>query len=175
MTHHLLWACPSLGLRAGTDHWSALVDTFAAIARSARGSADRWCTLRCTYCMPPGRAGLDADEQLPRSDELARLMPSRSTMLASTSVRFSPAAAAGAKHLEDVFAATARLRPRPESRDHQLHCGQRARHAQAAGLDRINLTDTVDAARFANITRRDRRMTSGRTRSREGRRLAGPR
>jgi len=63
------------------------------------------------------------------------------------------------KNLEQVIAATARLRPRPEIAltTNGIGLARRADRLAAAGLDRINISlDTVDAARFAAITRRDR-------------------
>ena len=64
-----------------------------------------------------------------------------------------------AKHLEDVVAATAALRPRPEITltTNGIGLDKRAVKLKRAGLDRINVSlDTVDAAHFAHITRRDR-------------------
>jgi cyclic pyranopterin phosphate synthase len=64
-----------------------------------------------------------------------------------------------AKHLEDVVAATAALSPRPEITltTNGIGLDKRAAKLKRAGLDRINVSlDTVDAARFAHITRRDR-------------------
>jgi cyclic pyranopterin phosphate synthase len=64
-----------------------------------------------------------------------------------------------AKNLEDVVATTAALRPRPEIAltTNGVGLARRARRLAAAGLDRINVSlDTVDAARFAAVTRRHR-------------------
>jgi GTP 3',8-cyclase len=60
---------------------------------------------------------------------------------------------------QDVIAATAALRPRPEINltTNGIGLDKRAAKLKRAGLDRINVSlDTVDAARFAHITRRDR-------------------
>lgn len=62
-------------------------------------------------------------------------------------------------HLEELVAATAALRPRPEITltTNGVGLARRAATLREAGLDRINVSlDTVDAARFAAITRRDR-------------------
>nr|WP_251985626.1 radical SAM protein [Mycobacterium tuberculosis] len=53
-------------------------------------------------------------EQLLRPDELARLIHIAVTRLGVTSVRFTGGEPLLAHHLDEVVAATARLRPRPE-------------------------------------------------------------
>jgi GTP 3',8-cyclase len=98
-------------------------------------------------------------EQLLRTDELTRLLRIAVTRLGITSVRFTGGEPLVAKHLEDVVAATASLRPRPEITltTNGIGLDKRAVKLKKAGLDRINVSlDTVDAARFAHITRRDR-------------------
>ena len=136
-----------------------LIDTFGRVATDLRVSLTDRCNLRRTYCMPAD--GLDwlPGEQLLRPDELARLLRIAVTRLGITSVRFTGGEPLLAKHLEDVIATTAALRPRPEimltTNGIGLH--KRAGKLRRAGLDRINVSlDTVDAAHFAHITRRDR-------------------
>ena len=136
-----------------------LIDTFGRVASDLRVSLTDRCNLRCTYCMPA--EGLDwlPGEQLLRSDELVRLLRIAVTRLGITSVRFTGGEPLVAKHLEDVVAATAALRPRPEITltTNGIGLDKRAAKLKNAGLDRINVSlDTVDAARFAHITRRDR-------------------
>ena len=91
-----------------------MVDTFGRVATDLRVSLTDRCNLRCTYCMPA--EGLDwlPGEQLLRTDELTRLLRIAVTRLGITSVRFTGGEPLVAKHLEDVVAATASLRPRPE-------------------------------------------------------------
>jgi len=136
-----------------------MVDTFGRVATDLRVSLTDRCNLRCTYCMPA--EGLDwlPSEQLLRTDELARLLRIAVTRLGITSVRFTGGEPLVAKHLEDVIAATASLRPRPEITltTNGIGLDKRAAKLKQAGLDRINVSlDTVDAAHFARITRRDR-------------------
>ncbi len=136
-----------------------LIDTFGRVATDLRVSLTDRCNLRCTYCMPA--EGLDwlPGEQLLRADELTRLLRIAVTRLGITSVRFTGGEPLVAKHLEDVVAATAALRPRPEITltTNGIGLDKRAAKLKRAGLDRINVSlDTVDAARFAHITRRDR-------------------
>jgi GTP 3',8-cyclase len=136
-----------------------LIDTFGRVATDLRVSLTDRCNLRCTYCMPA--EGLDwlPAEQLLRPDELVRLLRIAVTRLGITSVRFTGGEPMVAKHLEDVVAATAALRPRPEITltTNGIGLDKRAAKLKHAGLDRINVSlDTVDAAHFAHITRRDR-------------------
>jgi GTP 3',8-cyclase len=136
-----------------------LVDTFGRVATDLRVSLTDRCNLRCTYCMPA--EGLDwlPSGQLLQSDELNRLLRIAVIRLGITSVRFTGGEPLVARHLEDVVAATAALKPRPEITltTNGIGLDKRAVTLKAAGLDRINVSlDTVDAAHFAHITRRDR-------------------
>jgi cyclic pyranopterin phosphate synthase len=74
-------------------------------------------------------------------------------------VRFTGGEPMVVPYLEDIVAATAALRPRPEITltTNGVGLAKRAQALKDAGLDRINVSlDTVDPARFAAITRRDR-------------------
>src|ERR1700754_4591877 len=150
---------PSLGPAEPAPTSGPLVDTFGRIATDLRVSLTDRCNLRFTYCMPAeGLDWLPGDALLSR-DELIRLLRIAITRLGITSVRFTGGEPLVAKHLEDVVAATAALRPRPgitlTTNGIGLH--KRAAKLKRAGLDRINVSlDTIDAARFVHITRRDR-------------------
>ena len=150
---------PSLGPTEPSPMSGPLIDTFGRVATDLRVSLTDRCNLRCTYCMPA--EGLDwlPGEQLLRPDELVRLLRIAVTRLGITSVRFTGGEPLVAKNLEDIVAATAALRPRPEITltTNGIGLDKRAARIKQAGLDRINVSlDTVDAARFAHITRRDR-------------------
>jgi len=150
---------PSLGPAEPAPASGPLVDTFGRIATDLRVSLTDRCNLRCTYCMPA--EGLDwmPGGQLLRADEQTRLLRIAVTRLGITTVRFTGGEPMVARHLEDVVAATAALRPRPEITltTNGIGLDKRAVKLKRAGLDRINVSlDTVDAARFAHITRRDR-------------------
>lgn len=136
-----------------------LIDTFGRVATDLRVSLTDRCNLRCTYCMPAeGLEWLGTDALLSH-DELIRLLRIAVTRLDITSVRFTGGEPLVAKRLEDIVAATAALRPRPEITltTNGIGLDKRAVKLRQAGLDRINVSlDTVDAARFARITRRDR-------------------
>jgi cyclic pyranopterin phosphate synthase len=136
-----------------------LVDGFGRIATDLRVSLTDRCNLRCTYCMPAD--GLDwlPTESLLGAEELARLLRLAVTRLGITSVRFTGGEPLLSKNLEQVVAETARLDPRPDIAltTNGIGLTRRADRLAAAGLDRINISlDTVDAARFAATTRRDR-------------------
>ena len=136
-----------------------LIDTFGRIHTDLRVSLTDLCNLRCTYCMPAeGLDWLPGDQKL-NADELARLLRIAVTRLGITSVRFTGGEPLVVPHLEEVVAATAALRPRPEITltTNGVGLARRAAPLKAAGLVRINVSlDTVDAAHFAAITRRDR-------------------
>jgi cyclic pyranopterin phosphate synthase len=152
---------PSLRQAAVTEAPSSgpLIDTFGRVATDLRVSLTDRCNLRCTYCMPA--EGLDwlPGDQLLSTAELARLLRIAVVGLGVTSVRFTGGEPLLARHLEDVVAVAAALRPRPEIAltTNGIGLMRRAARLKAAGLDRVNVSlDTVDAARFARITRRDR-------------------
>ena len=136
-----------------------LIDTFGRVASDLRVSLTDRCNLRCTYCMPA--EGLDwlSREDLLSPTELNRLLRLAVTRLGITSIRFTGGEPLLYRRLEDVVAATARLRPRPEIALTTNGVGlvRRAGALAAAGLDRVNVSlDTVDPRHFAAITRRDR-------------------
>ena len=150
---------PSLGPAEPAPADGPLVDTFGRIATDLRVSLTDRCNLRCTYCMPA--EGLDwlPGEQLLAPAELIRLLRIAVTRLGITSVRFTGGEPLVAKNLDEIVAATAALRPRPEITltTNGIGLAKRAVKLKDAGLDRINVSlDTVDAARFSHITRRDR-------------------
>jgi cyclic pyranopterin phosphate synthase len=136
-----------------------LVDTFGRVATDLRVSLTDRCNLRCTYCMPA--EGLDwlPKQQLLQPDELTRLLRIAVTRLGVTNVRFTGGEPLLVKQLEQIVAATAALDPRPEIAltTNGVGLARRAQTLADAGLDRVNVSlDTVDAAHFAAIARRDR-------------------
>jgi GTP 3',8-cyclase len=136
-----------------------LLDTYGRAATDLRVSLTDRCNLRCSYCMPA--EGLDwlPGEQLLRPDELARLMHVAVTRLGITSVRFTGGEPLLSRHLEEVVAAAAGLRPRPEISltTNGVGLARRAAALAETGLDRVNVSmDSVNRDHFAAITRRDR-------------------
>lgn len=136
-----------------------LLDSYGRAATDLRVSLTDRCNLRCNYCMPA--EGLDwlPSEQLLRPDELARLMHIAVTRLGVTGVRFTGGEPLLSRHLEEVVAAAAALRPRPEISltTNGVGLARRAAALAEAGLDRVNISlDSVNRDHFAAITRRDR-------------------
>ncbi len=136
-----------------------LLDTFGRAATDLRVSLTDRCNLRCSYCMPEEGLNWLPREQLLRPEELARLMHIAVTRLGVTSVRFTGGEPLLARDLEQVIAAAADLRPRPEISltTNAVGLARRALSLAEAGLDRVNIScDSVNRAHFAAITRRDR-------------------
>jgi cyclic pyranopterin phosphate synthase len=136
-----------------------LLDTYGRIATDLRVSLTDRCNLRCTYCMPAEGLNWLPGEQLLRIDELGRLLRIAVTRLGITDIRFTGGEPVVSRHLEEAIAAAAALRPRPQIALTTNGIGllRRAQALKDAGLDRVNVSlDTVDAERFARITRRDR-------------------
>ncbi|MFY9922010.1 MAG: GTP 3',8-cyclase MoaA [Mycobacterium sp.] len=136
-----------------------MVDTFGRVVTDLRVSLTDRCNLRCTYCMPAEGMAWLADEQLLSTDEMVRLLAIAVTRLGITSVRFTGGEPLLSKNLDEVVAATAQLRPRPEIAltTNGIGLDRRAEALALAGLDRVNVSlDSVDAAQFAAITRRNR-------------------
>ncbi|MGV9801879.1 GTP 3',8-cyclase MoaA [Mycobacterium sp. NPDC003449] len=136
-----------------------LIDTYGRVATDLRVSLTDRCNLRCTYCMPA--EGLDwlPGDSLLSAAELARLLRIAVTRLGVRSVRFTGGEPLVARHLQEVVAAAAALTPRPEITltTNGIGLARQAAGLRQAGLDRINVSlDTLDAAHFARITRRDR-------------------
>ena len=137
----------------------ALVDGYGRSATDLRVSLTDRCNLRCTYCMPADGLPWSAAEQLLRPDEIIRLMRIAVARLGITKIRFTGGEPLLAKHLEEIIAAAAALRPRPELAltTNGVLLAKRAEALARAGLDRVNVSlDSVDYLRFAVITRRDR-------------------
>jgi cyclic pyranopterin phosphate synthase len=144
---------------SGAPATGPMIDTFGRVAADLRVSLTDRCNLRCNYCMPA--EGLDwmPRAQMLSADELIRLLRIAVTRLGITTVRFTGGEPLLVPHLEEVVAATASLQPRPEMAmtTNGLGLQRRAGSLAEAGLNRVNVSlDTVDAAHFAAITRRDR-------------------
>lgn len=155
---------PSIPTTAGAAPVDAprtgpLLDRFGRAVRDLRVSVTDHCNLRCTYCMPAD--GLDwlPTEQVLSTDELIRVLRIAVTELGVETIRFTGGEPLLRRDLEELIAAVATLPSRPEiaMTTNGLGLTRRIDGLVAAGLDRINVSlDTVDPARFAEITRRDR-------------------
>jgi GTP 3',8-cyclase len=138
---------------------SALVDRFGRVATDLRVSLTDRCNLRCTYCMPAeGLAWLPREELL-TDDEVVRLVRVAVERLGVTEVRFTGGEPLVRPGLLRIVERAAVLRPRPRLSltTNGIGLAKLAAPLRDAGLDRVNVSlDTLDPARFATLTRRNR-------------------
>ena len=138
---------------------AALADGFGRVATDLRVSLTDRCNLRCSYCMPA--EGLDwlPNDDVLTDDEVVRLITIAVERLGVREVRFTGGEPLLRRGLPDIVRRTAALSPRPDTSitTNALGLTRTARALAEAGLDRVNVSlDTVRAADFATITRRDR-------------------
>ena len=135
-----------------------LRDRFGRVAADLRISLTDLCSLRCTYCMPA--EGLDwlTKAQRLTDDEFVRLA-ALFVSLGVRSVRLTGGEPLVHPTLPEVIARLHELEPRPELSltTNGVTLARQAEKLAAAGLRRINVSiDTLDRARFHELTRRDR-------------------
>ncbi|MFI6264376.1 GTP 3',8-cyclase MoaA [Micromonospora sp. NPDC051006] len=136
-----------------------LVDRFGRVARDLRVSLTDKCNLRCTYCMPAEGLPWLAGPELLTDDEIVRLVRVAVEQLGVTEVRFTGGEPLIRPGLVDIVTAVAALEPRPtiSLTTNGIGLDRLAPALRAAGLDRVNVSlDTLDPARFADLTRRPR-------------------
>jgi cyclic pyranopterin phosphate synthase len=144
---------------AGNGQPQVLADAHGRIATDLRVSVTDRCNLRCTYCMPP--EGLDwlPASALLSEEEILRLVGVGVRLLGIKTVRLTGGEPLLRRDLERLVAGIARLSPRPTIAltTNGIGLASRAAGLAAAGLDRINISlDTLDAATFKRLARRDR-------------------
>ena len=135
-----------------------LRDSFGRVATDLRISLTDKCSLRCTYCMPAEGLVWLARTELLTDDEIARLA-GLFVDLGITSVRLTGGEPLVHPDVAGVVRRLAALEPRPEISltTNGIALAGSADELVAAGLDRVNISlDTLDRARFAALTRRDR-------------------
>lgn len=133
-----------------------LVDGFGRVARALRLSVTDRCNLRCRYCMPAEGMPWLSRAELLSDDELVRV----ARVFARLGVR--DIRVTGGEPLVRPGLATLMGRLRREAEVGELSMTTNgvllADHVDdlvAAGLDRVNVSvDSLDPARFAEITRR---------------------
>lgn len=136
-----------------------LADTYGRVATDLRVSLTDKCNLRCSYCMPAEGLTWLPREQVLSDDELVRLIRIGVELLGIREVRFTGGEPLLRPGLEAIVTASAALHPRPDLSltTNGIGLSRRAATLAAAGLDRVNVSlDTLDPARFATLTRRDR-------------------
>lgn len=136
----------------------ALRDRFGRVATDLRISLTDLCSLRCTYCMPA--EGLDwlTKAQRLTDDEFIRLAEVF-VGLGIRSIRLTGGEPLVHPTLPEVITRLGGLSPRPELSltTNGVTLARSATTLAGSGLDRINISvDTLDPARFAALTRRDR-------------------
>ena len=150
-------------LAKGHPDDSRLLDRFGRVATDLRISLTDRCNLRCSYCMPA--EGLDRlpDHRILTDDEIIRLITIAVRDLGINEVRFTGGEPLLRRGLERIIAATTALRttsgraPETALTTSGLGLRRRAAALKAAGLHRVNVSlDSLDRARFARITHRDR-------------------
>jgi cyclic pyranopterin phosphate synthase len=136
-----------------------LADRFGRVATDLRVSLTDRCNLRCTYCMPAeGLAWMPQEQQL-TDDEVGRLIRIAVERLGVTDVRFTGGEPLIRRGLVGIVRAAACLEPRPRLSltTNGIGLERLAGPLREAGLDRVNVSlDTLDPARFRELTRRDR-------------------
>lgn len=150
---------PSTALDPARPGDPRLIDEFGRIGRDLRVSLTDRCNLRCTYCMPAEGLDWTPSEELLTDDELMRVLTIAVQLLGIRAIRFTGGEPLLRRGLEDIIAATAALRPRPQisMTTNGIGLTKRAERLASAGLDRINVSlDTLDRERFRTIARRDR-------------------
>jgi GTP 3',8-cyclase len=151
----------STGGRASVPQASegALVDRYGRVATDLRVSLTDRCNLRCSYCMPAeGLAWLPRPDLL-TDDEVSRLVQVAVERLGVTEVRFTGGEPLLRPGLLGIVERAAALMPRPRLSltTNGIGLERLAGPLRSAGLDRVNVSlDTLDRARFATLTRRDR-------------------
>jgi cyclic pyranopterin phosphate synthase len=151
------------GVAADRPADDRLIDRYGRVAADLRVSLTDRCNLRCSYCMPA--EGLDwmPDDRILTDDEVIRLITVAVHRLGVTEVRFTGGEPLLRRGLEKIVEATSALRTaggRPPSTaltTNALGLARRASRLAAAGLGRVNVSlDSLQPARFARITHRDR-------------------
>jgi GTP 3',8-cyclase len=137
----------------------ALADAYGRVATDLRVSLTDRCNLRCSYCMPA--EGLDwlPHPEVLTDDEVVRLVTIGVERLGIREVRFTGGEPLIRRGLVDIVRRTRALGDHLQLSvtTNGLGLERTADALAAAGLDRVNISlDTLDPARFKQITRRDR-------------------
>ena len=134
-----------------------LEDRYGRVATDLRVSLTDRCNLRCSYCMPA--EGLDwlPDDSVLSNDEVVRLVRIGVERLGIREVRFTGGEPLVRRGLVDIVRRTHDLGVETSLTTNALGLERTAAALADAGLDRVNVSlDSVRAATFATITRRDR-------------------
>lgn len=134
-----------------------MIDSYGRKISYLRVSVTDRCDLRCNYCMPKGFKGFEEPAHWLSHAEMARVI-GLFVQLGVCKVRLTGGEPLMRKGVADL---AARITAMPQVRDLSLSTNATtlARHAASlkeAGVQRLNVSlDSLDAARFAEITGRD--------------------
>src|SRR5918999_5199459 len=135
---------------------SQLIDTFGRVHNNLRVSVTDRCNLRCTYCMPEEVVFLDKGELL-TFEEITRFVRVAAP-LGIDKVRLTggePLLRRDLPRLVEMLVAVPGIKDVGLTTNGLL-LAEQAQALYDAGLRRINVSlDTLDPARFREITRRD--------------------
>lgn len=134
-----------------------VVDTFGRVHSDLRVSVTDRCNIRCYYCMPETGASFEPVSKLLTFEEIARFV--RTTVpLGFRKIRLTGGEPLLRRNLPELIGELSAI---PSLEDLALTTNavlleKQARALYAAGLRRLNIhLDTLDRARFEQITRRD--------------------
>lgn len=137
---------------------SGLLDQRQRPLRQLRLSVTDRCNLRCHYCMPEEEYAWLPRPQILSLEELAEI----ATVFVDCGVRGVRLTGGEPLLRKNLTELVARLAEIPEIEDlalttNAVHLPRHAHALRAAGLQRLTISlDTLDSARFAALTRRDR-------------------
>lgn len=140
---------------------TALVDRYGRVHRDLRISLTDRCSLRCTYCMPAEGVPWLKGSTLLSTEELVRLARV-AVGLGVREVRLTGGEPLLRPDVVDVVRALAAIETPDGPLDlslttNALRLPALAAPLRDAGLDRVNISiDTLQRARFIDLTRRDR-------------------
>lgn len=152
----------SVATPTGPNADSTLTDTFGRFHDYLRVSLVEKCNLRCVYCMPAGGVTLSPKEQLLSYEERLRTLQIFSK-LGVRKVKFTGGEPLVSRDLADL------VRFSKEHTDisnigittNGLLLSSQLGRLAAAGLSNINVSlDTLDADKFARISRRDSKLAA---------------
>ena len=137
---------------------TALVDTFGRVHRDMRVSVTDRCNLRCTYCMPADFSDWLPGDHLLSIDELLEVIEI-ATEHGIESIRLTGGEPLLRPDLVEIVRRINALpiKPRISLTTNSLRLAALAQPLADAGLERVNVSlDTLDRARFSELTKRDR-------------------
>ncbi|WP_448630708.1 GTP 3',8-cyclase MoaA [Cellulomonas soli] len=139
----------------------ALVDRFGRVHRDLRISLTDRCSLRCTYCMPAEGVPWLARDTMLSTEEIVRVAR-LGVELGITEIRLTGGEPLLRTDVVDVVRRLTALTgpdgsPEVSLTTNALRLPGLAAPLRDAGLERVNISlDTLDRARFHQLTRRDR-------------------